>query len=39
MDDPSIIEAIYLLAVEAAKRQVKVEHFFPTGSADQTGSA
>jgi hypothetical protein len=29
MDDPSIIEKIYLLAVEAAKRQVKIEHFFP----------
>jgi hypothetical protein len=29
MDDPSIIEAIYLLACEAAEQQVKVEHFFP----------
>jgi hypothetical protein len=33
MDDPSIIEKIYLLAVEAAKRQVKVEHFFPAPKA------
>ena len=29
MDDPSIIEAIYELALEAAEQQVKVEHFFP----------
>jgi hypothetical protein len=40
MDDPAIIESIYLLAVEAAKRQVKVEHFFPTTpKTTQTGAA
>lgn len=42
MDDPSIIAAIYELAVEAAQRQVKVEHFFPkaqNGSGAQPGSA
>ena len=41
MDDPSIIQTIYEHAQEAAKRQVKVEHFFPkrrTG-AGQTGAA
>jgi hypothetical protein len=31
MDDPSIIQTIYELALEAADRQVKVEHFFPKG--------
>jgi uncharacterized protein len=31
MDDPSIIQRIYELALEAAERQVKVEHFFPKG--------
>lgn len=39
MDDPAIIESIYLLAVEAAKRQVKVEHFFPPQTLAQTGTA
>jgi hypothetical protein len=29
MDDPDIIQGIYELAVEAAQRQVKLEHFFP----------
>jgi len=29
MDDPSIIQTIYELALEAAEKQVKVEHFFP----------
>jgi hypothetical protein len=29
MDNPDIIAGIYDLAVEAAKRQVKLEHFFP----------
>ncbi|MBX9777818.1 MAG: patatin-like phospholipase family protein [Xanthobacteraceae bacterium] len=29
MDDPRIIRSIYELALEAAERQVKVEHFFP----------
>jgi hypothetical protein len=29
MDDPSIIMPIYELALEAAEKQVKVEHFFP----------
>jgi hypothetical protein len=29
MDDPKIIMPIYELALEAAERQVKVEHFFP----------
>jgi hypothetical protein len=38
MDDPAIIESI-LLAVEAAKRQVKVEHFFPAQTPAQTGTA
>jgi uncharacterized protein len=35
MDDPSVIAKIYELAVEAAQRQVKIEHFFPK----QAGSA
>jgi hypothetical protein len=39
MDDPSIIEAIYLLACEAAEQQVKVEHFFPKRDSAQTGAA
>jgi hypothetical protein len=29
MDDPKIIMPIYELALEAAEKQVKVEHFFP----------
>jgi hypothetical protein len=29
MDDPSIIQTIYELALEAADKQVKREHFFP----------
>jgi hypothetical protein len=35
MDDPKIIQPIYELALEAAAKQVKPEHFFPkkTGSA------
>lgn len=32
MDDPSIIQTIYELALEAAEKQVKVEHFFPKGT-------
>jgi uncharacterized protein len=40
MDDPSIIQMIYELALQAAERQVKVEHFFPKQSgAAQTGAA
>jgi hypothetical protein len=33
MDDPSIIQSIYELALEAAEKQVKREHFFPKGTA------
>ena len=40
MDDPSIIQTIYELALEAAERQVKVEHFFPPRQAGaQAGTA
>ena len=40
MDDPSIIQMIYELALQAAERQVKVEHFFPKQSGvAQTGAA
>lgn len=39
MDDPSIIPIIYEHASEAARRQVKPEHFFPNGPGVQTGSA
>ena len=40
MDDPSIIQMIYELALQAAERQVKVEHFFPKRpDAAQTGAA
>lgn len=35
MDDPSIIQAIYDHATEAAKWQVKLEHFFPPPSGDR----
>ncbi len=39
MDDPSIIQAIYELALEAAEKQVKVEHFFPKRDGAHTGAA
>ena len=40
MDDPSIIQTIYELALEAAEKQVKVEHFFPKQpNAGQAGAA
>jgi hypothetical protein len=39
MDDPKIIAPIYELALEAAEKQVKVEHFFPKKAPAQTGAA
>ena len=38
MDDPKIIEHIYALAVEAAKIQVKPEHFFPVRARDDAAT-